>query len=271
MCEDCAASRPSDDRAVAVLSWMKRSEDGEKDLRCSCCDVILESGFYSPYLVLKPSSWGGLEYAQKGKLDEERSDDADVDHDNDNLVDEIGEQEKGESFVVENCDACDESLELLTPMRVENGLLVEEEERLVPVELIDSLTLIKSNMNSVENPRGGDDEEEEDRDYVGYNLVEDEDTALDIRTVSEEEEEKVALLSAAEINKPQNLPVVDVVEEECSSADHQRGTTQLISILEQELDVRVERVYAEGFGEFQGNLLFNICEMLVFVFFCSLV
>ena len=254
MCEDCAASRPADDRAVAVLSWMKRSEDGEKDLRCSCCDVILENGFYSPYLVLKPSSWGVLEDAQKGKLGEERSE----------FVEEVEEQEKGERFVVENCDACDESLELLAPMRAENGLLDEEEERLVPA----SSTLI---MNSVENPRGGDEEEDEDRDYGGYSLVEKEETALDVGTVSEGEEEKVALLSVAEINKSQNLPVVDIVEGECSSADHQCAAPQLISILEQELDVQVEREHAEDFGDFQGNLLFNLCELLVFVFFCSLV
>ncbi|RWW03114.1 hypothetical protein GW17_00033751, partial [Ensete ventricosum] len=37
MCEDCfpSSSRPVE---AAVLSWKKRSEEGAKDLRCSCCD-----------------------------------------------------------------------------------------------------------------------------------------------------------------------------------------------------------------------------------------
>lgn len=36
----------------ALLSWMRRSELGERDLACACCGVALESGFYSPSFLL---------------------------------------------------------------------------------------------------------------------------------------------------------------------------------------------------------------------------
>ncbi|XP_062214820.1 myosin-binding protein 3-like isoform X2 [Phragmites australis] len=49
MCEDCAgAAAPG----KALLSWMGRSELGERDLACACCGVALESGFYSPPFLL---------------------------------------------------------------------------------------------------------------------------------------------------------------------------------------------------------------------------
>ena len=48
MCEDCGAAAPG----KALLSWMRRSELGERDLACACCGVALESGFYSPPFLL---------------------------------------------------------------------------------------------------------------------------------------------------------------------------------------------------------------------------
>lgn len=67
MCEDCGSSRPAPGGGGAVLSWMRRSEMGEKDLKCSCCGVALESGFYSPYFLSK-SNWGVLEYIDSDDL-----------------------------------------------------------------------------------------------------------------------------------------------------------------------------------------------------------
>ncbi|XP_043699530.1 myosin-binding protein 2-like [Telopea speciosissima] len=85
MCEDCSSSRPDSHgktldigRRIALFSWVKQKsmisrngekliENGEKNPTCSCCDVSLESKFYSPYLLLKPS-WGVLDYAQKANL-----------------------------------------------------------------------------------------------------------------------------------------------------------------------------------------------------------
>jgi hypothetical protein len=67
MCEDCGSSRPAPGGGGAVLSWMRRSEMGEKDLKCSCCGVALESGFYSPYFLAKPN-WGVLDYTDKNDL-----------------------------------------------------------------------------------------------------------------------------------------------------------------------------------------------------------
>ncbi|KAL6909497.1 hypothetical protein ACP4OV_001778 [Aristida adscensionis] len=50
LCEDCAAAATAPGKAV--LSWMGRSELGERDLACACCGVALESGFYSPPFLL---------------------------------------------------------------------------------------------------------------------------------------------------------------------------------------------------------------------------
>ncbi|KAF0910218.1 hypothetical protein E2562_001414 [Oryza meyeriana var. granulata] len=44
MCEDCASAASG----KALLSWMRRSELGERDQACACCGVALESGFISP-------------------------------------------------------------------------------------------------------------------------------------------------------------------------------------------------------------------------------
>ncbi|KAJ4815198.1 hypothetical protein LUZ62_027764 [Rhynchospora pubera] len=71
MCEDCGSSRPAPGGGGTVLSWMRRSEMGEKDLKCSCCGIALESGFYSPYFLSKPN-WGVLDhYALKEDLGKE--------------------------------------------------------------------------------------------------------------------------------------------------------------------------------------------------------
>lgn len=53
MCEDCAAAAAP---GKALLSWMGRSELGERDLACACCGVALESGFYSPPFLLPTSA-----------------------------------------------------------------------------------------------------------------------------------------------------------------------------------------------------------------------
>ncbi|XP_042502629.1 myosin-binding protein 2-like isoform X2 [Macadamia integrifolia] len=85
MCEDCSSSRPDSHgktldigRRIALFSWVrqksmisrngeKQIENGEKNYGCSCCDESLDSKFFSPYLLLKPS-WGVLDYAQKANL-----------------------------------------------------------------------------------------------------------------------------------------------------------------------------------------------------------
>ncbi|OMO55465.1 hypothetical protein CCACVL1_27236 [Corchorus capsularis] len=79
MCEECLASRPdsSDDiksigmtRRIAFISWVSPSDhkldNGEKVLPCcSCCNG---SKLHPPYFLFKPSTWGALDYAQKGSL-----------------------------------------------------------------------------------------------------------------------------------------------------------------------------------------------------------
>lgn len=63
MCEDCAAAAAP---GKALLSWMGRSELGERDLACACCGIALESGFYSPpFLLPKPELPHGLDCGLK--------------------------------------------------------------------------------------------------------------------------------------------------------------------------------------------------------------
>ncbi|XP_020673805.1 myosin-binding protein 2 isoform X2 [Dendrobium catenatum] len=139
MCEDCAASKPGEaDRSVPLLSWMKRSEQGEKDLRCSCCGVALESGFYSPYLLLKTESWNVLEFAPRDKS--EKGQGFGFEETKQGKEQKEEEEEKGEAFlpspraVVE-----DASVDILSP-RVEKMVDLE---RILPIELIDSSTMVK--------------------------------------------------------------------------------------------------------------------------------
>ncbi|CAL9092693.1 unnamed protein product [Musa acuminata var. zebrina] len=187
MCEDCC---PSSSRPVeaAVLSWMKRSEEGAKDLRCSCCDVVIESGFYSPYLFFKPY-WDVSDNDQKGNSVEEIAvgdreegfeedaifgrekvkkwelvppDPSDRCHEKEEDDDEekvgrkeatcaadserAAEEQEEEEALIQFSDVCclvdDPSFEVLT--RRLGNICDDDEERLVPVQLIDSATMTKS-------------------------------------------------------------------------------------------------------------------------------
>ncbi|XP_010926157.1 myosin-binding protein 3 [Elaeis guineensis] len=226
MCEDCSSSRQAEaDRAVALLTWMKRSDEGEKDPRCcSCCGVILESRFCAPYLLLKPSPWGVLDYAQKGNLvgeiaeDCERTDkDAIFDQERDKVTffnqesaegektafwderekkeDHMGalisepeaEQEQEGEVLIRFSKTCllpeDASLEVLTRC-MEN---VTDEERLVPMELVESITMMKS--STLYKIDGEDDRE------LGNYPVEEDGRTLESRSIAEE---KLALASTME-------------------------------------------------------------------------
>ncbi|XP_058108073.1 myosin-binding protein 3-like [Magnolia sinica] len=83
MCEDCSSSRPHQTRPnqhLAFLSLVADQvpgiENGGKDLMCSCCGTSLKSGFFSPYLFIKPS-WDVLDYTKKGDLIREKGEEGD--------------------------------------------------------------------------------------------------------------------------------------------------------------------------------------------------
>lgn len=87
MCENCLASRPNYTgkttgitRRMAFISWMgdNNHENDKNIFECSCCNENLSSKNHRPNLLFK-SSWGSLEYNQKGDLILEA-----VDHDNNN-------------------------------------------------------------------------------------------------------------------------------------------------------------------------------------------
>ncbi|KAG1330530.1 myosin-binding protein 2 [Cocos nucifera] len=232
MCEDCSSSWQAEaDRAVALLTWMKRSDEGEKDPRCcSCCGVILESRCCSPYLLLKPSSWGVLDYAQKGNLvgeiaeDRERTDkDGIFDQERDKVTffdresvegekmalwevgdttDDMEKKEDDTGALISEPEAEQEqdgevlirfsktrllpedaSLEVPT-RRMEN---VTDEERLVPLELIEFITMMKSSpLYKIDGENDGE---------LGNDPVEEDAKTLESRSIAEE---KLALASTME-------------------------------------------------------------------------
>ncbi|OVA01693.1 Zein-binding domain [Macleaya cordata] len=136
MCEDCSSSRPNSNekstdygRQMAFFSWVKKMgliksdcdekkiENGEINLKCSCCDITLNNEFCSPYLVLKPS-WGVLDYTQKGNLITEE------------LV-PVDDNDEGESSdpCKSDCptDRCDDEFDI----KEEKDRVVEEEHQIL--------------------------------------------------------------------------------------------------------------------------------------------
>lgn len=111
MCEDCSSSSRPDycelSKKIAFIPWVKQIgmiqsdgekivENGEVNLRCSCCDVSLNSKFYSPYFLIKPS-WGVLDYTQKGNLITETG--------IDDGIDEVDNSDRSRSdFAADRCE-----------------------------------------------------------------------------------------------------------------------------------------------------------------------
>ena len=111
MCEDCSSSSGPDccelSKKIAFIPWGKQIgmiqsdgekivENGEVNLRCSCCDVSLNSKFYSPYFLIKPS-WGVLDYTQKGNLITETG--------IDDGIDEVDNSDRSRSdFAADRCE-----------------------------------------------------------------------------------------------------------------------------------------------------------------------
>ncbi|KAG6533183.1 hypothetical protein ZIOFF_007049 [Zingiber officinale] len=120
----------------------ERSEEGEKDLRCSCYGVVLESGFYSSYFLAK-QSWSLTEYKQtKNLVDKEEVDDQENEEDENegHTIAAILEEEEESSLISDACHLVqDTSIEVLTSTP---SYICAEEDRLVPIELIDSMTKI---------------------------------------------------------------------------------------------------------------------------------
>ncbi|XP_012698104.1 myosin-binding protein 2 isoform X2 [Setaria italica] len=125
MCEDCAAAAAP---GKALLSWMGRSELGERDLACACCGVALESGFYSPPFLLPTPAKGGTDCGNKEEEEAARLN-----------GDVVFVSEEGP--VIELFDEKpllgDDSISVLA----HGPEIVANVERLVPLESIDSLAV----------------------------------------------------------------------------------------------------------------------------------
>jgi hypothetical protein len=132
MCEDCAAAAPP---GKAMLSWMGRSERGDRDLACACCGIALERGFYSPpFLLPKSQAPRGLDCSPK----EEHA--AGVNEDVVFVSDE--------GPVIELFDekplVDDDSIDVIA----QDAEIAANMERLVPLESIDSLAISMTAVSS---------------------------------------------------------------------------------------------------------------------------
>ncbi|KAF8733750.1 hypothetical protein HU200_014597 [Digitaria exilis] len=150
MCEDCAAAAAP---GKALLSWMGRSELGERDLACACCGVALESGFYSPPFLL-PTPAPCVSDCGHKEVEETARPNGEV----------VFVSEEGP--VIELFDEKpllgDDSIGVLA----EGAEIVSNVERLVPLESIDELAV---DMAAVSSQSGG--ERKESVDHVRLNDV----------------------------------------------------------------------------------------------------
>ncbi|XP_074580246.1 myosin-binding protein 3-like [Curcuma longa] len=278
MCEDCCPTTSRPAGAPALLAWMKRSEEGEKDLRCSCCGVVLESGFFSSCFLVK-QSWGLTEYEQTGNLvdhlevdgqevlekdatlGEEKLEEEEV---VDSHRDEIfpGEEEEQKNEVDENeghataaileeeeessliSDAFhlveDASIEVLTSTP---SFICAEEDRLVPIELIDSTTKIPivlvSELNEVKQTAGPNDAKsniEKDLDSSEVQRAQQSTMTLDIQNIPEEEK---TLISSPKMDE-------GIEDHECSMTQGMRTETDDIC-----LEISVVPQYSEPISDQQ--------------------
>ncbi|KAG6514542.1 myosin-binding protein 2-like isoform X1 [Zingiber officinale] len=264
MCEDCCPTTSRPAGAPALLSWMKRSEEGEKDLRCSCCGVVLESGFYSSYFLAK-QSWGLAEYVQtenlvdqvevddqevleksatmgKEKLEEEEVVDshrAEIfpgeEEEQKNEEDEnegqhataaILEEEEESSLISDACHLVqDASIEVLTS--TPSYICATEEDRLVPIELIDSMTeipiVLVPELNEVKQTAGPNDAKsniEKELYSSAVQRAQQSTMTLDIQSISEEEK---TIISSGKMDE-------GIEDHECSMTQGMRTETDDIHL-----------------------------------------
>jgi hypothetical protein len=132
MCEDCAAAAPP---GKAVLSWMGRSERGDRDLACACCGVALESGFYSPpFLLPKSQAPRGLDCSPKEEHAASVNEDVVFVSDEGPVIELFDEKPLVE----------DDSIGVIA----QDAEIAANIERLVPLESIDSLAVSMAAVSS---------------------------------------------------------------------------------------------------------------------------
>ena len=132
MCEDCAAAAAP---GKALLSWMGRSELGERDLACACCGVALESGFYTPPFLLPTPAPRGSDCGHKEEEETARP--------NGDVV-FVSEEGPVIELFDEKPVLRDDSINVLA----QGAEIVANVERLVPLESIDSLAVHMASVSS---------------------------------------------------------------------------------------------------------------------------
>ncbi|XP_066308964.1 myosin-binding protein 3-like isoform X1 [Miscanthus floridulus] len=173
MCEDCAAAAAP---GKAMLSWMGRSELGERDLACACCGVALERGFYSPPFLLTASAPRGSDCAHK----EEEEEEEEVARTNGDVV-FVSEEGPVIELFDEKPFVEDDSIGVLAY----GAEVVANVERMVPLESIDSLVV---SMGTVSSQSGDKGKEAVDHGDVRRNNV-------DMENTVSTNEEKIAMTS----------------------------------------------------------------------------
>ncbi|WVZ60240.1 hypothetical protein U9M48_010290 [Paspalum notatum var. saurae] len=155
MCEDCAAAAAP---GKALLSWMGRSELGERDLACACCGVALESGFYSPPFLL-PLPTPAPRASDCGHKEEEEE----ISRPNGDVV-FVSEEGPVIELFDEKPLVEDDSISVMA----HGAEIVANVERLVPLGSIDSLAMA---MAAVPSQFDGEGKDAVDHEDVRHNDV----------------------------------------------------------------------------------------------------
>ncbi|XP_072971244.1 myosin-binding protein 3-like isoform X2 [Typha angustifolia] len=160
MCEGFSPSMPE-----------RSGTEAEEDLRCSCCKVGMESELYSPFFFLDPS-WGVLEYAQDAHFVEQVADEG-------KMVCLDGDEEiAGGELEQEGKTLIELSEDYSSGVSGSQSDRMVDEERLVPLEVINVMTMMKKNLVS-SKLCGADDRE------MDHNCAENEISDFDIGGIVE--------------------------------------------------------------------------------------
>lgn len=140
MCEECTSSSqpgcPELSKQFAFFPWMNKigfirsgdekvSENEEGNLRCSCCAVSLDSKYYPPCILIKPS-WENFDYPPKQNWLAEAGVEAHTDdgnHSDRSRSDFVTSQCQDEQNIVEN-----RGLQIVSDVDIDDGSGKREEE-----------------------------------------------------------------------------------------------------------------------------------------------
>ncbi|KAK9277155.1 hypothetical protein L1049_006694 [Liquidambar formosana] len=268
MCEDCSSSSQPDCREtskIALFRWVKeigiiqsngekRIENGGVNTRCSCCGESLNSKFFSPYLLIKPS-WEVLDYTQKGNLITEAGDGDEIEEGDDlnrsrsdwmtdRCIDEQGiekntEDEEGDDGVAENQMLSDvDGVPAFKVLEIDDddkvGLVVAAEQE--PLEEEDFIIFM-------ENPSS-------DKTLVQVGCIEDASLEILLRSVEnfhdDDDDHRLFPVELIDFTTAENQSGFKFREEDQGSCDCQEASLGSKFHVETQVEMAVEKRCSEG-------------------------